>query len=328
MNQSIESVFFQPNDPPVPDLDFLSFGLVYKRIRGGEQLKPAVKVLNPAVSDILLQHLRTTKLTNTSAAISDWTILGDSTRSAGERGWAFQHLVLRHLLTRSPRQLYMVTPDGKRSIQIGLDIQSLQIRNPDDPPSSWTEFRQGTVVSHPRQGEHCADFIYYNGDKVIFVDTTVGDYRTKFPTVEDKKEKVASICAIVSKWLGERDYRVEVSDSTNTLTASKIPEDTERTRTKKRRRRDVPNPPKSVYFLLLSPRSLLKMQNTKTEKYAWVHLVSRTELVKTQLFTEEELQTINLESVSAEDVYKEDGEEEEKGKEGVDGGAKMKDVDM
>ena len=169
--------------------------------------------------------------------------------------------------------------------QLQMDVNS--------PPAHWQVMQNGTLVAHPREGEHRFDYIYYGDGEVLFLETTVSSYwDTKIPTTtQTGARKLASIQEKVAKWLGSDYYTVEVDNAR--LVARAVP-------MKKRKRTltgsdDTADPvlPR-LRYIVLTPRPSHDFNKARKIAYGFIGICNDTYLEASGLSKMEEIRSFAL----------------------------------
>ena len=150
--------------------------------------------------------------------------------------------------------------------QVLMDVKS--------PPTHWKTIQEGTLVAHPREGEHRFDYVYYDKDTVTFLETTVSQYwDTKVPSMTAAgQSKLLSIQSKIAKWIGADRFTVKVDGhrliAVPTLTSS----------AQKRKRGSSASgsplqmavPPPALKYVILSPRPAHTFTTARAKHYGFI----------------------------------------------------------
>ena len=207
-----------------------------------------------------------------------------------ERGHSLEKLLSTCLTLLGARGLMLrcrLLGDPEQTIHsFFLEVKDRVFTSASNPPKSYFDFADGTLLSHMDQagGEARVDFIYYSKKHVVFFEATVGNYRsTKLPPEDDSTEKrEEKILASINKWIGA-EFVVELKK------AGTPPELSAGYRAQYHSRSNAqrPDPPDVSYIIATTCPSSVQPQASRIPCISWIKVCFLDDLVDSGLIPAE-----------------------------------------
>jgi hypothetical protein len=213
-----------------------------------------------------------------------------SPATVGERGKSFERLLVANSMLVGSRLLNLAyrrfDEDVTTKHSVPIKVRDRVFASASCPPKSCFDFAEGTLLSHPDSncGEARIDMIFYSKASVIFIEATVGDYRsTKLPPVDDSAQKrEEKIMSALNKWIGsELVAEVDRTDRSPTLRARYNTERASRSTVKR------PNPPSVECIIATTCPNTIRPDSACVEGLAWMKVCFLEDLISSGLIPED-----------------------------------------
>jgi hypothetical protein len=251
-------------------------------------MRPTVPVASAVYFKWFVQECRKRKFIEEHAC----TQLGilASAATGGEREISFERLLAANVMLVGSRTLALsyrrFDEDVTTTHTVPIKVCDRVCASASCPPKSCFDFAEGTLLSHtdPNGGEARIDMVFYSEARVIFIEATVGDYRsTKLPPVDDSQEKREEmILRALNKWIGS-ELVVEVNRTQRPPTLGTR----YRTLRTSRSTVDRPNPPSVEYIIATTCPNTIRPNSARVDGLAWMKVCFLEDLISSGLIPED-----------------------------------------
>jgi hypothetical protein len=215
-----------------------------------------------------------------------------STATDVERGNSFERLLVANVMLVGSRLLNLTyrrfDEDVTTTHIVPIKVRDHVFASASYTPKSCLDFAEGTLLSphtDSNGGEARNAMIFYSEASVIFVEATVGDYRsTKLPPAEDFAQKrEEKILRALNRWIDSKlVVEVDRTDRSPTLRASYKTERTSRSTVSKR-----PDPPSVEYIIGTTCPNTIRPDSARVEGLAWMKVCFLEDLISSDLIPED-----------------------------------------
>jgi hypothetical protein len=151
-----------------------------------------------------------------------------------------------------------------------------------DPPANYQIYPRDTLCTHMDQhgGETRVDLIHYRQDRVIYIELTVADYRSKKIPASTGTRRESAILGSVQKWLGNDTFDVSLENIDSADHGLETSQKKLVAKYKKKSGRSRPDPPELLYIVATTCPRTVKLSKARTAKSNWIGMCFLDDLVE------------------------------------------------
>ena len=212
--------------------------------------------------------------------------------NGGERGNAFERFLSSRLTLCGNSDGFaleyrLLAENHKYSVP--FRVRNRLFAKADSPPNDFRNYPQDTLLTHTAKdgGETRVDMIYYGTDDVIYIEATVGNYRsTKLPSGRSAEDRVEKILLSVKKWLGGDVYDVKINERSSGLSISYTKSYPSRNNSGRR------SLPRVHYMVVTTCPASLQPALKRGEEYKWIKVCFLEDLITMGIIPQDKYKSI------------------------------------
>ena len=230
--------------------------------------------------------------TEPDCVLNSLATLRNAGSNGSERGHAFERYLSSKLTLCGRDTRFRLTYRLLResySLSMEMAVNHRLHAKADSPPNDFRNFPPRTLLTHTGRdgGQARVDMIYYGSNDVVYMEATVGNYRsTKLPCGEGGGERVELILGALKKWLGQNVYDVEINDDSTEVIATYSKSYTSRSGM------DQKTPPNLYYMVVTTCPSSLQPTSSRAKKYKWIKMCFLEDLIRSGIIS-----SVNAEAI-------------------------------